>query len=57
MGDHEKACKIAKDTLDLANKEMASVEDPEENANYRDALSIINLLRENLDMWKMEDDG
>jgi 14-3-3 protein epsilon len=57
MGDHEKACKIAKDTLDLANKEMASVEDPEENENYRDALSIINLLRENLDMWKMEDDG
>ncbi|MEN9568196.1 MAG: hypothetical protein RLZZ69_3392, partial [Cyanobacteriota bacterium] len=45
MGDHEKACKIAKDTLDLANKEMASVEDPEENENYRDALSIINLLR------------
>ena len=57
MGDHEKACKIAKDTLDLANKEMASVEDPEENENYWDALSIINLLRENLDMWKMEDDG
>ena len=54
MGDHEKACAIAKDVLDVANKEMASIEDPEENENTRDALSIINLLRENLDMWKME---
>ncbi len=54
MGDHEKACTIAKDVLDVANKEMANVEDPEENENHRDALSIINLLRENLDMWKME---
>ena len=54
MGDHEKACGIAKDVLDVANKEMSNVEDPEENENHRDALSIINLLRENLDMWKME---
>ncbi len=54
MGDHEKACQIAKDVLDVANKEMANIEDPEENENHRDALSIINLLRENLDMWKME---
>jgi len=54
MGDHEKACTIAKDVLDVANKEMANIEDPEENENHRDALSIINLLRENLDMWKME---
>jgi 14-3-3 protein epsilon len=54
MGDHEKACVIAKDVLDIANKEMSQIEDPEENENHRDALSIINLLRENLDMWKME---
>ena len=54
MGDHETACKIAKDVLDVANKEMANIEEPEENENHRDALSIINLLRENLDMWKME---
>ena len=54
MGDHEKACVIAKDILDVANKEMSNIEDPEENENHRDALSIINLLRENLDMWKME---
>jgi 14-3-3 protein epsilon len=54
MGDHEKACNIAKDILDVANKEMTNIEDPEESENHRDALSIINLLRENLDMWKME---
>jgi len=33
---------------------MNNVEEPEESENHRDALSIINLLRENLDMWKME---
>lgn len=54
MGDHEKACSIAKDVLDVANKEMAQIDEPEEKEDYRDALSIINLLRENLDMWKME---
>jgi len=54
MGDHEKACNIAKDVLDVANKEIANIEDPEGDENQRDALSIINLLRENLDMWKME---
>jgi 14-3-3 protein epsilon len=52
--NHEKACEIAKEVLDTANKEMANIDDPEENENHRDALSIINLLRENLDMWKME---
>ena len=54
MGDHEKACNIAKDVLEVANKEMANIDDPEEDESHRDALSIINLLRENLDMWKME---
>jgi 14-3-3 protein epsilon len=54
MEDHNKACQIAKEVLDVANKEMTNIEDPEENENHRDALSIINLLRENLDMWKME---
>ena len=52
MNDHETACKIAKDTLDLANKELPN-EDVEDE-NNRDALSIINLLRENLEMWKLE---
>jgi len=50
--EHDYACKIAKDVLDLANKELTDVD--EETEQNRDALSIINLLRENLDMWKME---
>ena len=54
MGNHEKACGIAKDVLEIANKEISAIEDPDENDSTRDALSIINLLRENLDMWKME---
>ena len=56
MGDHDKACSIARDILDVANEEMKKIEEPDENENHRDAMSIINLLRENLDMWKMEAD-
>lgn len=56
MGDHDKACSIARDILDIANEEMKKIEEPDENENHRDAMSIINLLRENLDMWKMEAD-
>jgi 14-3-3 protein epsilon len=51
MNDHEKACSIAKDTLDRAEKEIPADEDDE---NFRDAISIINLLRENLEMWRSE---
>jgi 14-3-3 protein epsilon len=52
INDHETACKIAKDTLDLAAKELPEMDEDDEN--NRDAYSIINLLRENLDMWKIE---
>jgi 14-3-3 protein epsilon len=52
MNDHETACKIAKETLDLANKELPNLD--EEDETHRDAMSIINLLRENLEMWKIE---
>lgn len=52
MNDHETACNIAKDTLDLANKELPNID--EEDEAHRDAMSIINLLRENLEMWKIE---
>lgn len=51
MNDHEKACKIAKETLDNAEKDIPADEDDE---NFRDSISIINLLRENLEMWKSE---
>jgi 14-3-3 protein epsilon len=53
MNDHEKACITAKNTLDKAEKELPSDEDDEE---YRDAISIVNLLKENLEMWKIEAD-
>jgi len=52
INDHEIACKIAKDTLDLAQKELPNLD--EEDETHRDAMSIINLLRENLEMWKSE---
>jgi 14-3-3 protein epsilon len=52
INDHEIACKIAQETLDLANKELPNVDEDDES--NRDAVSIINLLRENLEMWKIE---
>jgi 14-3-3 protein epsilon len=52
MNDHEMACKIAQDTLNLANKELPNID--EEDETHRDAMSIINLLRENLEMWRIE---
>jgi len=54
INDHETACKIAKDTLDLAGKELPEMDEDDEN--NRDAYSIINLLRENLEMWRSEID-
>ena len=56
MGDHELACTKAKTVLDTANKEMTGIDEQEMDENNRDALSIINLLRETLDMWKMEEE-
>ena len=52
MNDHDTACKIADEALTNANKELLNIdEDAEEN---RDAVSIVNLLKENLEMWKSE---
>lgn len=53
MNNHELACTIAKNTLDAANKELPQNID-EDDEQYRDAMSIINLLKENLEMWKIE---
>jgi 14-3-3 protein epsilon len=52
FSDQEKACKIAKDTLDLAKKELGNVDEDDEE--HKDAYSIINLLQENLSMWTAE---
>ncbi len=55
MNDHETAIKVASDAYDKASKELPNIdEDAEEN---RDAVSIVNLLKENLDMWKSEEEG
>ena len=52
MNDHDTAIKIAEESYEKANKEMPNIdEDADEN---RDAVSIVNLLKENLDMWKSE---
>jgi 14-3-3 protein epsilon len=52
IGDHEKACQIAKETLEKADKELPADEDDE---IHRDAISIVNLLRENLEMWRNDE--
>jgi 14-3-3 protein epsilon len=53
--DHAKACSIAQETLNNAEKELPEG-CSEDDDNFRDAASIINLLRENLEMWKIEAD-
>jgi 14-3-3 protein epsilon len=52
MNDHETACKIAQETLDRANKEIPNID--EEDEAHSDSMSIVNLLKENLEMWKVE---
>lgn len=52
MNDHETAIKIGDAAIEKTAKELPNIdEDAEEN---RDAISIINLLKENLEMWKGE---
>ena len=54
LNDHATAIKVASEALDKSNKELPNIdEDAEEN---RDAVSIISLLKENLDMWKSEEE-
>jgi hypothetical protein len=54
MNNHEQAIKIAKNTLDSVNNDLNNLD--EDDDTNRDAVSIINLLRENLEMWKIEAD-
>jgi len=55
MNDQKMACDIAKETLDLAKKELGNVDEDDEE--HKDAFSIINLLQENLNMWTSEEDN
>jgi 14-3-3 protein epsilon len=52
FNNQETACQIAKETLDLARKELANYDEDDEE--HKDAFSIVNLLQENLSMWKEE---
>ena len=51
--DSAKACKIAEEALNGARDEIDNMD----NEEARDALSIIELLKENLDLWKEEEGG
>ena len=51
--DSAKACVIAEEALNGARDEIDNMD----NDEARDALSIIELLKENLDLWKEEEGG
>jgi hypothetical protein len=51
--DSGKACVIAEEALNGAKEKI----DEMDNEEARDALSIIELLKENLDLWKEEEGG
>ena len=54
VANKEEACKLAKETLDKAKDALAGVDEDDDEA--KDAMNIVNLLQENLDMWNSEDD-
>ena len=51
-GDHETACKIAEEAIEKSKEPLDKVD--KEDDEYRDTVSIVNLLNENLEMWKNE---
>ena len=46
--DSDKACAIAQEALDGARSDIEDMD----NEDARDAISIVELLKENLDLWK-----
>lgn len=52
MNDHKKACELGETALQNA---LEKIDDCDEET-FRDAKSIIELLKENLSLWKEEDD-
>ena len=54
VGNKGEACKLAEDTLSKS-KETINGADEEED-EVKDAMSIVNLLEENIGMWKVEND-
>jgi 14-3-3 protein epsilon len=55
IGDHEKACNIAKETINKASEPLSSVDPDDDENDHKDAISILNLLQENLGMWTSDD--
>ena len=53
LKDHATACKLADDALQSALDKIDELEEDD----FRDAKSIIELLKENLTLWKEEEDG
>merc|ERR1712080_665188 len=53
MNDHKKACELGETALTEA---LEKIDDVDEET-FRDAKSIIELLKENLSLWKEEGDG
>ena len=53
MKDHKKACALAEESLQAA---LDKIDDLGEE-DFRDAKSIIELLKENITLWKEEEEG
>ena len=53
QSDIPKACSLAEDALNAAKDNI----DDMDNDDAKDALSIVELLKENLSLWKEEDEG
>ena len=53
MNDHKKACELGENALQQA---LEKIDDCDEET-FRDAKSIIELLKENLSLWKEEEEG
>ena len=51
MNNHKKACELGEDAL---SKALEKIDDVDEET-FRDAKSIIELLKENLSLWKEEE--
>lgn len=53
MKDHKQACKLADEALQSALEKIDELDEE----SFRDAKSIIELLKENLSLWKEEEGG
>ena len=55
VSNRDEACKLAKETLDKSKEALQGVD--EEEDEVKDAMSIVNLLQENLEVWNAEAEG